>query len=182
MILLVLLLIWRFLRPIGSYRRPGLRSHALSKRGSRISPTADPRAPDREAASGARCWAMASRLLSGITLGVWPMRLLPHALQSVRAAGRGPAPNSWTRPIYRSSCCFVGTGHEMKVTLIFLASLFPILLNTYSGVRPRSTRMHFDTARQAARPDHAARPFEGWYCPPPVRGSDRHAHQPRTSR
>ena len=30
---------------------------------------------------------------------------------------------------------FVGIGHEMKVTLIFLASLFPILLNTYSGVR-----------------------------------------------
>jgi NitT/TauT family transport system permease protein len=30
---------------------------------------------------------------------------------------------------------FVGIGDEMKVVLIFVASLFPILLNTYSGVR-----------------------------------------------
>src|SRR5262249_4365577 len=30
---------------------------------------------------------------------------------------------------------FVGIGHEMKVTLILVASLFPILLNTYSRVR-----------------------------------------------
>src|SRR5262249_54381976 len=41
---------------------------------------------------------------------------------------------------------FVGIGHEMKVTLIFLASLFPILLNTYSGVRSID-RVQFDTAR-----------------------------------
>src|SRR5215813_2040856 len=30
---------------------------------------------------------------------------------------------------------FVGIGNEMKVVLILLAALFPILLNTYSGVR-----------------------------------------------
>jgi ABC-type nitrate/sulfonate/bicarbonate transport system permease component len=41
---------------------------------------------------------------------------------------------------------FVGIGHEMKVTLIFLASLFPILLNSYSGVRSID-RVQFDTAR-----------------------------------
>ena len=41
---------------------------------------------------------------------------------------------------------FVGIGHEMKVTLIFLASLFPILLNTYSGVRSID-RVQLDTAR-----------------------------------
>ena len=41
---------------------------------------------------------------------------------------------------------FVGIGHEMKVTLILVASLFPILLNTYSGVRSID-RVQFDTAR-----------------------------------
>jgi ABC-type nitrate/sulfonate/bicarbonate transport system permease component len=33
----------------------------------------------------------------------------------------------------------------MKVVLIFLASLFPIVLNTYSGVRSID-RVQFDTA------------------------------------
>jgi len=41
---------------------------------------------------------------------------------------------------------FVGIGHEMKVVLILLASVFPILLNTYSGVRAID-RVQFDTAR-----------------------------------
>jgi ABC-type nitrate/sulfonate/bicarbonate transport system permease component len=41
---------------------------------------------------------------------------------------------------------FVGIGHEMKVVLILLASFFPILLNTYSGVRSID-RVQFDTAR-----------------------------------
>jgi len=41
---------------------------------------------------------------------------------------------------------FVGIGHEMKVLLILLASFFPILLNTYSGVRAID-RVQFDTAR-----------------------------------
>jgi ABC-type nitrate/sulfonate/bicarbonate transport system permease component len=41
---------------------------------------------------------------------------------------------------------FVGIGHEMKVVLILLASFFPILLNTYSGVRSMD-RVQFDTAR-----------------------------------
>ncbi|HKQ27884.1 MAG TPA: ABC transporter permease [Burkholderiales bacterium] len=41
---------------------------------------------------------------------------------------------------------FVGIGHEMKVVLILVASLFPILLNTYSGVRAID-RVQFDTAR-----------------------------------
>ena len=41
---------------------------------------------------------------------------------------------------------FVGIGHEMKVVLILLASFFPILLNTYGGVRAID-RVQFDTAR-----------------------------------
>jgi ABC-type nitrate/sulfonate/bicarbonate transport system permease component len=41
---------------------------------------------------------------------------------------------------------FVGIGHEMKVVLILVASVFPILLNTYSGVRSID-RVQFDTAR-----------------------------------
>jgi ABC-type nitrate/sulfonate/bicarbonate transport system permease component len=41
---------------------------------------------------------------------------------------------------------FVGIGHEMKVVLILLASLFPIVLNTYAGVRSID-RVQFDTAR-----------------------------------
>lgn len=41
---------------------------------------------------------------------------------------------------------FVGIGHEMKVVLILVASFFPIVLNTYSGVRAID-RVQFDTAR-----------------------------------
>lgn len=41
---------------------------------------------------------------------------------------------------------FVGIGDEMKVVLILVASLFPILLNTYSGVRAIDP-VQFDTAR-----------------------------------
>lgn len=41
---------------------------------------------------------------------------------------------------------FVGIGHEMKVVLILVASFFPILLNTYSGVRSID-RVQLDTAR-----------------------------------
>jgi ABC-type nitrate/sulfonate/bicarbonate transport system permease component len=41
---------------------------------------------------------------------------------------------------------FVGIGHEMKVVLILVASFFPILLNTYSGVRSIDP-VQFDTAR-----------------------------------
>jgi ABC-type nitrate/sulfonate/bicarbonate transport system permease component len=41
---------------------------------------------------------------------------------------------------------FVGIGHEMKVVLVLLASFFPILLNTFSGVRSIDP-VQFDTAR-----------------------------------
>jgi NitT/TauT family transport system permease protein len=41
---------------------------------------------------------------------------------------------------------FVGIGHEMKVVLILVASFFPIVLNTYAGVRAID-RVQFDTAR-----------------------------------
>ena len=41
---------------------------------------------------------------------------------------------------------FVGIGHEMKVILILVGSFFPILLNTYSGVRGID-RVQLETAR-----------------------------------
>ena len=41
---------------------------------------------------------------------------------------------------------FVGIGHEMKVVLVLLASFFPVLLNTFSGVRSIDP-VQFDTAR-----------------------------------
>jgi len=41
---------------------------------------------------------------------------------------------------------FVGIGHEMKVVLVMVASFFPVLLNTYSGVRSIDP-VQFDTAR-----------------------------------
>jgi len=41
---------------------------------------------------------------------------------------------------------FVGIGDEMKVILILVASFFPVLLNTYSGVRSIDP-VQFDTAR-----------------------------------
>jgi ABC-type nitrate/sulfonate/bicarbonate transport system permease component len=41
---------------------------------------------------------------------------------------------------------FVGIGHEMKVVLVLVASFFPILLNTFSGVRSIDP-VQFDTAR-----------------------------------
>lgn len=41
---------------------------------------------------------------------------------------------------------FVGIGDEMKLILVFLASFFPVLLNTYSGVRSIDP-VQFDTVR-----------------------------------
>jgi NitT/TauT family transport system permease protein len=41
---------------------------------------------------------------------------------------------------------FVGIGHEMKVILILVAAFFPILLNTYGGVRSIDV-VQLDTAR-----------------------------------
>jgi ABC-type nitrate/sulfonate/bicarbonate transport system permease component len=41
---------------------------------------------------------------------------------------------------------FVGIGDEMKLVLVFLASFFPVLLNTYSGVRSIDP-VQFDTVR-----------------------------------
>jgi ABC-type nitrate/sulfonate/bicarbonate transport system permease component len=41
---------------------------------------------------------------------------------------------------------FIGIGDEMKVVLILVGAFFPVLLNTYSGVRAID-RVQFDTAR-----------------------------------
>jgi len=71
---------------------------------------------------------------------------------------------------------FVGIGNEMKVVLILLASVFPILLNTFSGVRAIDrVQLH----RADARPDHAADvPRAGAPGRQPA-DPHRHAHQPR---
>jgi ABC-type nitrate/sulfonate/bicarbonate transport system permease component len=83
-------------------------------------------------------------VVSGITLGLAMgyYRLLYNLFEPLVEVLR-PIPGPAYLPIL---VLFVGIGHEMKVTLIFLASLFPILLNTYSGVRSID-RVQFDTAR-----------------------------------
>lgn len=54
-------------------------------------------------------------------------RLLEPITEFVR-----PIPSSAYIPI---AILFLGIGNEMKIFVVFLACLFPILLNTYSGVR-----------------------------------------------
>jgi ABC-type nitrate/sulfonate/bicarbonate transport system permease component len=80
----------------------------------------------------------------GITLGLGMgyYRVLYNLFEPLVEVLR-PIPGPAYLPIL---VLFVGIGSEMKVTLIFLASLFPILLNSYSGVRAID-RVQFDTAR-----------------------------------
>jgi ABC-type nitrate/sulfonate/bicarbonate transport system permease component len=54
-----------------------------------------------------------------------------------------PIPSSAYIPV---AILFLGIGNEMKVFVVFLACLFPILLNTYSGVRGVDTVL-VDTGR-----------------------------------
>jgi ABC-type nitrate/sulfonate/bicarbonate transport system permease component len=83
-------------------------------------------------------------VLLGIALGLAMgyYRVLYNLLEPLVEVLR-PIPGPAYLPIL---VLFVGIGHEMKVVLILVASLFPILLNTYSGVRSID-RVQFDTAR-----------------------------------
>jgi ABC-type nitrate/sulfonate/bicarbonate transport system permease component len=62
-------------------------------------------------------------------MGTIPMvyRLLEPITEFIR-----PIPSSAYIPV---AILFLGIGNEMKVFVIFLACMFPILLNTYGGVR-----------------------------------------------
>ncbi|OCS84619.1 ABC transporter permease [Caryophanon tenue] len=65
----------------------------------------------------------------GLLMGTTPFiyRLLEPITELIR-----PIPASAYIPV---AILFLGIENEMKVFVIFLSSLFPILLNTYSGVR-----------------------------------------------
>lgn len=65
----------------------------------------------------------------GLLMGTVPFvhRLLEPLVEFVR-----PIPSSAYIPV---AILFLGIGNEMKVFVVFLACLFPILLNTFSGVR-----------------------------------------------
>jgi len=65
----------------------------------------------------------------GLAMGTIPIayRLLEPITEFIR-----PIPSSAYIPV---AILFLGIGNEMKVFVIFLACLFPILLNTYGGVR-----------------------------------------------
>ena len=65
----------------------------------------------------------------GLLMGTTPFvyRLLEPITELIR-----PIPASAYIPI---AILFLGIENEMKIFVIFLSSLFPILLNTYSGVR-----------------------------------------------
>jgi ABC-type nitrate/sulfonate/bicarbonate transport system permease component len=80
----------------------------------------------------------------GISLGVaiGYYRFLYNLLEPLIEVFR-PIPGPAYLPVL---VLFVGIGNEMKVVLILVASLFPILLNTYGGVRSIDP-VQFDTAR-----------------------------------
>jgi ABC-type nitrate/sulfonate/bicarbonate transport system permease component len=83
-------------------------------------------------------------VLLGITLGVLMgyYRILNNLFEPLVEIFR-PIPGPAYLPVL---ILFVGIGHEMKVVLIMIASLFPILLNTYGGVRSIDP-VQLDTAR-----------------------------------
>ena len=83
-------------------------------------------------------------MILGVTLGLAMgyYRVLYNLFEPIVEVLR-PIPGPAYLPVL---VLFVGIGNEMKVVLILLAALFPILLNTYSGVRSID-RVQFDTAR-----------------------------------
>ncbi|MGA6965131.1 MAG: ABC transporter permease [Xanthobacteraceae bacterium] len=83
-------------------------------------------------------------VLLGVTLGVLMgyYRILNNLFEPLVEIFR-PIPGPAYLPVL---ILFVGIGHEMKVVLIMIASLFPILLNTYGGVRAIDP-VQLDTAR-----------------------------------
>lgn len=65
----------------------------------------------------------------GLLMGTLPFvyRLLEPITEIIR-----PIPSSAYIPV---AILFLGIGNEMKIFVIFLACIFPVLLNTYGGVR-----------------------------------------------
>jgi ABC-type nitrate/sulfonate/bicarbonate transport system permease component len=84
--------------------------------------------------------AVAVGIVIGLLMGTIPLayRLLEPLTEFIR-----PIPSSAYIPV---AILFLGLGDEMKVTVIFLACLFPVLLNTYAGVRAID-RVLVDTGR-----------------------------------
>ena len=78
----------------------------------------------------------------GLGLAIGYYRIVYNLLEPLIEVFR-PIPGPAYLPVL---VLFVGIGHEMKVVLILVASFFPILLNTYSGVRSIDP-VQFDTAR-----------------------------------
>ena len=80
----------------------------------------------------------------GITLGLAMgyYRILNNLFEPLIEIFR-PIPGPAYLPVL---VLFVGIGSEMKVVLVMIASLFPILLNTYGGVRAIDP-VQLDTAR-----------------------------------
>jgi ABC-type nitrate/sulfonate/bicarbonate transport system permease component len=83
-------------------------------------------------------------VLIGVPLGLlmgsssFVYRLLEPLTEFVR-----PIPSSAYIPV---AILFLGIGDEMKIFVVFLACLFPVLLNTYAGVRGVDPVL-FDTGR-----------------------------------
>ena len=77
----------------------------------------------------AGCLAAIIAIPLGLLMGTIPLvyRLLEPITEFIR-----PIPSSAYIPV---AILFLGIGNEMKVFVIFLACMFPILLNTYGGVR-----------------------------------------------
>jgi ABC-type nitrate/sulfonate/bicarbonate transport system permease component len=84
--------------------------------------------------------AVALGISLGVAIGYY--RILYNLLEPLIEIFR-PIPGPAYLPVL---VLFVGIGHEMKVVLIMVASLFPILLNTYGGVRSIDP-VQLDTAR-----------------------------------
>lgn len=78
----------------------------------------------------------------GLGLAIGYYRIVYNLLEPLIEVFR-PIPGPAYLPVL---VLFVGIGHEMKVVLILVASFFPILLNTYGGVRSIDP-VQFDTAR-----------------------------------
>jgi NitT/TauT family transport system permease protein len=83
-------------------------------------------------------YGIAALLGIGLGLVMIAYNLLEPLVEILR-----PVPGAAYLPVL---VLFVGIGHEMKVILILIAAFFPILLNTYSGVRGIDA-VQLDTAR-----------------------------------
>jgi ABC-type nitrate/sulfonate/bicarbonate transport system permease component len=86
------------------------------------------------------CLAILLGVSMGLVMGYY--RALYNLFEPVVEMLR-PIPGPAYLPIL---VLFVGIGNEMKVVLVLVASFFPILLNTFSGVRSIDP-VQFDTAR-----------------------------------